>query len=71
MRMPYRVPFYPDMVGVYLLISRSDGGVLEHVQELHQMLRGDLLVGFPSRILNSVVFPTRVDLFLQRDDSAS
>jgi hypothetical protein len=32
---PYRVPFYPDMVGAHLLISRPAGGVLEHfLQEL-------------------------------------
>jgi hypothetical protein len=61
----YQVPFYPDMVGAYLLVSRPAGGVLEHLlQELHQVLWGDLLIGFLSRILNSVVFPTLVDLFL-------
>jgi hypothetical protein len=71
MRAPYRVPFYPGMVGAHLLIGRTAGGVLEHLfQELRQVLRGDLLVGFPSRILNSDVFPSRLNLFLQRDDSA-
>jgi hypothetical protein len=69
-RAPYWVPFYPDMVGAHLLIGRPAGGVLEHLfQELHQVLRGDLLIGFSSRILKYVVFLTRVDLFLQRDDS--
>jgi hypothetical protein len=71
MRAPYQVPFYPDMVGAYLLVDRSAGGVLEHLfQELHQVLRDDLLVGFLSWILNSAVFPSQVNLFLQMDDSA-
>jgi hypothetical protein len=53
------------MVGVHLLIGRPADGVLEHhFQELHQVLQGDLLIGFPSQILNSSLFPTWVDLFL-------
>jgi hypothetical protein len=35
----------------------------------HQNLRGNLLTGFLSQVLESAVFPTWVDLFLQRKDS--
>jgi hypothetical protein len=36
---PYRVPFYPDMIGAHLLIGWPVGGVLEHfIQEFHQKL---------------------------------
>jgi hypothetical protein len=70
MRAPYWVPFYPDMVGAHLLVGRPAGGVLEHLfQELCQVLQGDLLVGFLSRMLHSAIFPTRMNLFLQRDNS--
>jgi hypothetical protein len=31
MRVPYRVPFYPDMVGAHLLVSLPAGGILEHL----------------------------------------
>jgi hypothetical protein len=35
-RAPYQVPFYPNMVGAHLLVSRLASGVLEHLlQELH------------------------------------
>jgi hypothetical protein len=69
-RAPYRVPFYPDMVGAHLLISWPAGGVLEHfLQEFHQKLWRNLFVGFLSWVLESTVFPARVNLFLQRDDS--
>jgi hypothetical protein len=70
MRAPYWVPFYPDMVGAHLLIGLSASGVLEHLfQEHHQVLRDDLRIGLLSWILNSAIFPTRVNLFLQRDNS--
>jgi hypothetical protein len=29
-RVPYRIPFNPDMVGAHLLISRPAGGILEY-----------------------------------------
>jgi hypothetical protein len=35
----------------------------------HQKLQSNLFIAFPSWILESVVLPTRVDLFLQRKDS--
>jgi hypothetical protein len=64
-RVPYRVPFYTDMVGAHLLINRPAGGVFEHLlQELHQVLWSDFLIGFLGQILNSAIFPTQVDLFL-------
>jgi hypothetical protein len=67
---PYRVHFYPDMVGAHLLVSRAAGGILEHLfQELHKMLWSNLLSSLSSWILASAIFPTRVDLFFQRDDS--
>jgi hypothetical protein len=69
-RVPYRVSFYPDMVGAHLLVSQPAGGVLEHFfQELHQMLLSNLLVGFLSGVFDSAVLPARVNLLLQRDDS--
>jgi hypothetical protein len=58
------------MVEAHLLVSRPTGGVLKHFfQELHQMLRSNLLAGLPSGVFDSVVKPARVNLFLQRDDS--
>jgi hypothetical protein len=33
------------------------------------VLQSDLLISFPSWILDSAVFPSRVNLFLERDDS--
>jgi hypothetical protein len=70
-RAPYWVHFYPDMVGAHLLISQPAGGILEYFfQMFHQELWSDLLTGFPCRVLVSAVFPTQVDLFLQRKDSA-
>jgi hypothetical protein len=57
-RAPYRVPFYPNMVGVHLLISRPVAGVLEHFfHEPHEMICSNPLNGFPSRILGSAIFP--------------
>jgi hypothetical protein len=35
----------------------------------HQNLRSKLFTGFLSQVLESAVFPTQVDLFLQRNDS--
>jgi hypothetical protein len=59
------------MVGAHLLISRPVGGILEYFfQMFHQKLRSNLLTSFLSQILGSAVFPTQVDLFLQRKDSA-
>jgi hypothetical protein len=63
---PYRVPFYPYMVGGYLLVSQPAGGVFKHLlQELHQVLQSDLPIGFPSRVLETAVFPARVDCFFR------
>jgi hypothetical protein len=65
-RVPYRVPFDPDMVGAHLFVSRSAAVVLEHFfQELHEVIWGNLFNGFSSWILGSVIFPPWVDLFLQ------
>jgi hypothetical protein len=67
---PYRVSFHPVMVGAHLLVSRPAGGVLEHfLQELHQMLRSNLHIGFLSGVFESAVLPAWVNLLLQRDDS--
>jgi hypothetical protein len=69
-RAPYRVPFYPDIVGAHLLISRSAASVIEpFFQKFHKKVQGNLLDGFPSGILESAVLPPRVDLFLQGNDS--
>jgi hypothetical protein len=70
-RVPYGVPFNPDMVGAHLLISRPAGGILEYFfQMFHQNLQSNLLTGFPSWVLEFAVFPARVDLFLEWKDSA-
>jgi hypothetical protein len=67
---PYRLPFNPNMVGAHLLISQPAGGILEYFfQKFHQNLRSNLLTSFLSWVLESAVFSTRVDLFLQRKDS--
>jgi hypothetical protein len=59
------------MVGAHLLVSRPAGGVLEHfLQELHQMLWSNLHIGFLSGVFDSTVLPARVNLLLQRDNSA-
>jgi hypothetical protein len=69
-RAPYRVPFHPDMVGAHLLISWPAGDVLKHLfQEFHQELWRNLVTGFSSWVLETTVFPARVNMFLQRDDS--
>jgi hypothetical protein len=71
-KVPYRVPFYPNMAGAHLLVSQLAGGILKHFfQELHQMFQGNFLIGFSSRVLGSAIFPTWLNLFLQGDDSAS
>jgi hypothetical protein len=70
-RVPYRVPFYPNMVGAYLLVSRPAAGVLEHFfQNFYETVQSNPLNGFPSRIMGTAILPPWVDLFLQRDDSA-
>jgi hypothetical protein len=70
-RVPYQVPFYPNMVGAHLLISWPTGSVLEHFfQKLHETIQSNPLDGFSSRILGSAILPPWVDFFLQRDDSA-
>jgi hypothetical protein len=59
------------MVGAHLLVSRPAGGILEYFfQMFHKNLWSNLLTGFPSWVLESAVFPARVDLFLNRKDSA-
>jgi hypothetical protein len=69
-RAPYRIPYYSDMVGAHLFVSWPAVGVLEHLfQKLHEVIRGDLFSGFPSRILESAVLPPRVNLLLQGNDS--
>jgi hypothetical protein len=62
---PYRVPFNPDMVGAHLFVSRPAEGILEKfLQMFHQNLWSNLLTGFPKWVLEFVVFPSWVDLFL-------
>jgi hypothetical protein len=69
-RAPYRVPLYSNMVGVHLLISWPGGGILEHFfQEFHQKLWRNLFTSFLSRVLESTVFPARVNLFLHSYNS--
>jgi hypothetical protein len=58
------------MVGAYLLISRPASGILEYFfQMFHQNLWSNLVTGILSWVLESAMFPTWVDLFLQRKDS--
>jgi hypothetical protein len=53
-----------------MLISRPARGILEYFfQMFHQNLRSNLVTGIPSWVLESAIFPSRVDLFLQRKDS--
>jgi hypothetical protein len=59
------------MVEMHLLISWPAADILEHLfKELHEMIQPDLLGGFPSRILSTVVLPPRMDLLLHGDHSA-
>jgi hypothetical protein len=59
------------MVGAHLIISRPARGVLEHfLQELHQILWSNLHIGFLSGVFDSAIHPARMNLLLQRDDSA-
>jgi hypothetical protein len=47
------------------------GGVLGHFfLELHQMLRSNLHIGFPSGVSDFAILPAWVNLLLQRDDVA-
>jgi hypothetical protein len=58
------------MVGARLLINQPAAGILEHLfQEFHEMIWLDLLGGFLSWILESVVLPPQVNLLLQSNDS--
>jgi hypothetical protein len=69
-RVPYRVPFYPDMVGAHLFVNRPTTSILEHLfQKLHEKIWVDLFSGFLSRILEPIVLPPQVNLFLQRNDT--
>jgi hypothetical protein len=69
-RAPYQVPYYPDMVGVHLLISWPAAGVLEHFfQKLHKKVQVNRLSGFLSWILESVALLPQVNLCLQRNNS--
>jgi hypothetical protein len=69
-RVPYWVPFYPDVVGAHQLISRPARGVSEYYfQMFHQKLENNLLTGLSSQVMESAVFPTRVNMFLQRKES--
>jgi hypothetical protein len=47
---PYRVPYYPNMVGAHLLIRWLAASALEHFfqKKLHKKVRGNILSGFPS-----------------------
>jgi hypothetical protein len=66
----YRVPLYPDILEAHLLISWPAGGILEYfIQMLQQKLQSNLLTRFSGWVLESNVFPTRLDLFLRREDS--
>jgi hypothetical protein len=59
------------MVGTHLFIRRQAGSILEYFsQVLQQELWTYLFIGLPSRVLGSAVLPARMDLFLQRLDSA-
>jgi hypothetical protein len=58
------------MIEVHLLVSRPARCILEYFfQMFHQKLRSNLLTGFSSQVLESSIFPTWVNLFLQREDS--
>jgi hypothetical protein len=63
MRVPYRVPFYPNKVGVHQLISWLAGGG-HFIQEFHQKLWRNVFAGFPSWVLESTALPAQVDVFL-------
>jgi hypothetical protein len=57
------------MVEAHLLVIQPTGVILKYfLQKLHQKLRINLLTGFLSRVLESIVFPKRMDLFLQSED---
>jgi hypothetical protein len=59
------------MAGAHLLISQPASGILEQLfQEFHKVFWSDFLSSLSSQVLASAIFPIRVDLFLQRDDSA-
>jgi hypothetical protein len=65
------VPFYSDMVRVHMFIRWTARSVLEYFSQVFQQeLRSYLFLGLPSRVLESVVLPAQMDLFLQQLDSA-
>jgi hypothetical protein len=67
---PYRVPFYSDVVRAHLQVIWPSGDVLEHFyQMLHQKFRSHVFLSLPSRFLESAVHPAWMDLLFQRLDS--
>jgi hypothetical protein len=63
--LPYRVSFHPKVVSMHQLMCWPVVGILEHIfQKLHQLARFDFLLSFPSRIIESTIFPSEVNLLL-------
>jgi hypothetical protein len=68
---PYRVSFYSDVVGAHLLVGWPCGDVLEYfTQMLHQKFWSHIFLCFLSWVLESTILPTRMDLLVQRLESA-
>jgi hypothetical protein len=65
--LPYWVPFHLKTVGVHLLECRPPASILEHLfQKLYEVTKLDVVEGPWSRILESAVLPSRVNVFLER-----
>jgi hypothetical protein len=68
---PYRAPFYSEMVGAHLFVGWPDGSILEYFYQVFQQeLQTYLFLGLLSQVLGSAILPAQIDLFLQRLDSA-
>jgi hypothetical protein len=63
---PYRVPFYPNIVGAHLLASRPAGGVMKYLSQMfHEELQSYVFTSLLSRVLESAILPAQGDLLLQ------
>jgi hypothetical protein len=68
---PYRISFYLDVVRVHQIIGGPTGDVLEHFSKVfHHKLWSDLFLRFLCLALETTILLARVNLLLQRLDSA-
>jgi hypothetical protein len=68
--LPCHAPFHLKMVGTHLLECRLTASILEHLfLKLYEVTDLNVVEGLSSRILDSAILPSRVNLFLERSHS--